>query len=286
MGSNIVIFALMNINVILLLFLLYLIARNVVKLIFERKQNIFGHRLRTKLVITFIALSLIPTIVLFGLATQFISTSMEYWYNIQVEQSLKKSLEVAQSLYQKAIDSGFIVNTQLVELISRHGMLNKDKGKQLAELMQEARRAHNLHQIAVYLPDLQLMASDPKAESSSIIRTLVLGISGSGDVAVQVSVLGNTVINSVTAGIENSTVTAGGDVSLSASDIAPSLIPDWLIPEEWSAATSEALTDSPGNGRKYCFRHDQRGRFRCCCCKHSIFRECDSELGHSRYNRI
>jgi two-component system nitrogen regulation sensor histidine kinase NtrY len=99
MGSNIVIFALMNINVILLLFLLYLIARNVVKLIFERKQNIFGHRLRTKLVITFFTLSLIPTIVLFGLATQFISSSMEYWYNIQVEQSLKKSLQVAQSLY-------------------------------------------------------------------------------------------------------------------------------------------------------------------------------------------
>jgi len=139
-----------------------LIARNVVKLIFERKQNIFGHRLRTKLVITFITLSLIPTIVLFGLATQFISTSMEYWYNIQVEQSLKKSLQVAQSLYQKAIDSGFIVSAQLSELISRHDMLNRDKSKQLTELTQEARRAHDLHHIAVYLPSMQLMASDTK----------------------------------------------------------------------------------------------------------------------------
>ena len=168
MGSNIVIFALMNINVILLLFLLYLIARNVVKLIFERKQNIFGHRLRTKLVITFFTLSLIPTIVLFGLATQFISSSMEYWYNIQVEQSLKKSLQVAQSLYQKAIDSGFIVSAQLSELISRHDMLNKDKSKQLTELTQEARRAHDLHHIAVYLPSMQLMASDTKDKSPPI----------------------------------------------------------------------------------------------------------------------
>ncbi len=169
MGSNVVIFALMNINVILLLFLLYLIARNVVKLIFERKQNIFGHRLRTKLVLTFIALSLLPTIILFGLATQFISTSMEYWYNIQVEQSLKKSLEVAQSLYQKAISSGFIVNNQLSELISRHGMLNNDMQKQLVELVREARRAHDLHKIAVYLPNLQLLASEPQGESQPII---------------------------------------------------------------------------------------------------------------------
>ena len=104
MGSNVIIFALMNINVILLLLLVYLVTRNVVKLIFERKRNIFGHRLRTKLVITFFTLSLFPTIILFGLASQFISTSMEYWYNIQVEQSLKTSLELGKSFYQKAIN--------------------------------------------------------------------------------------------------------------------------------------------------------------------------------------
>jgi two-component system nitrogen regulation sensor histidine kinase NtrY len=45
-----------------LLLLVYLVTRNVVKLIFERKRNIFGHRLRTKLVITFFTLSLFPTI--------------------------------------------------------------------------------------------------------------------------------------------------------------------------------------------------------------------------------
>jgi len=90
---------------------------------------------------------------------------MEYWYNIQVEQSLKKSLRVAQSLYQKAIASGSLVNAQLGELISRHNMLSKDKSKQLTELVQEGRRAHDLHYIAVYSPDLQIMASDNKDKS-------------------------------------------------------------------------------------------------------------------------
>jgi len=102
----------MNINVILLIFLLYLVTRNVVKLFFERKRRIFGHRLRTKLVIAFIALSLMPTVILFGLATQFISTSMEYWYNIQVEQSLKKSLEVGKRIYEDAINRGLSVGNR------------------------------------------------------------------------------------------------------------------------------------------------------------------------------
>jgi two-component system nitrogen regulation sensor histidine kinase NtrY len=62
-----------------------------------------------------------------------------------------------------------MVNSQLSELISRHGMLSNDRRKNLVELVQEARRAHGLHKIAVYLPDLKLMASDPHAESQPIV---------------------------------------------------------------------------------------------------------------------
>ena len=169
MGSNVIIFALMNINVILLLLLVYLVTRNVVKLIFERKHNIFGHRLRTKLVITFFTLSLFPTIILFGLASQFISTSMEYWYNIQVEQSLKTSLELGKSFYQKAINSGFAVSNQLGETVSKRDLLDKIKRQQLLKLIREARREHRLHNIAIYSNNLELLVRDPQTESSPLV---------------------------------------------------------------------------------------------------------------------
>ncbi|HET58476.1 MAG TPA: hypothetical protein ENN35_08560, partial [Deltaproteobacteria bacterium] len=63
------------------------------------------------------------------------------------------------------------------------------------------------------------------AASASIIRALAVGVSGSGKVAVSVSALGNAVANDVTTEISGSTVMAGGDVSLTASDIAPEIIP-------------------------------------------------------------
>ena len=169
MGSNVIIFALMNINVILLLLLVYLVTRNVVKLIFERRRNIFGHRLRTKLVITFFTLSLFPTIILFGLASQFISTSMEYWYNIQVEQSLKTSLELGKSFYQKAVNSGFTVSNQLGETVSKQDLLDKTKRQQLLKLIREARREHLLHNIAIYSNDLKILARDPKTDSPPVV---------------------------------------------------------------------------------------------------------------------
>ena len=84
------------------------------------------------------------------------------------------------------------------------------------------------------------------SESSAIIRTLAIGVAGSGSTAVQVSALGNAVANTVRATISGgSTVTAAGDVTLTAKDIAPSLIPDWIVPADRADDYTSALDGSP-----------------------------------------
>ena len=98
-SSTVLIFALININGLLLLLMLYLVLRNLVELIFERKQKILGSRLRTRLVISFVSLSMIPTVILFLVALRFVSTSMDYWFNTNVEDSLQASLKLAQNLF-------------------------------------------------------------------------------------------------------------------------------------------------------------------------------------------
>ncbi|HFQ88657.1 MAG TPA: HAMP domain-containing protein [Desulfobulbus sp.] len=98
-SSTVLIFALININGLLLLLMLYLVLRNLVELIFERKQKILGSRLRTRLVISFISLSMVPTAILFFVALRFVSTSMDYWFNSNVEDSLQASLKLAQSIF-------------------------------------------------------------------------------------------------------------------------------------------------------------------------------------------
>ncbi|HBI14564.1 MAG TPA: PAS domain-containing sensor histidine kinase [Desulfobulbaceae bacterium] len=100
LSSTILIFALININGLLLLLMLYLVLRNLVELIFERKLNIIGSKLRTRLVVSFISLSFIPTALLFVIALSFVSTSMDYWFNSNVEESLQSSLKLAQSVFR------------------------------------------------------------------------------------------------------------------------------------------------------------------------------------------
>jgi len=100
-SGNVLVFALININVILLLLMVFLALRNLVELVFERRQRQIGATLRTKLVISFVSLSLIPTTLLFFIALQFVSSSMDYWFNSTVDSSLEASLVLAQEVYRE-----------------------------------------------------------------------------------------------------------------------------------------------------------------------------------------
>jgi two-component system nitrogen regulation sensor histidine kinase NtrY len=103
-ADNILIFALININVLLVLFVLFLVLRNLAELLFERRANRLGNKLKTKLIVSFLSLTLIPTILLFFVALQFVSTSMDYWFNESIENSLTESLKLAQSLLREKED--------------------------------------------------------------------------------------------------------------------------------------------------------------------------------------
>jgi two-component system, NtrC family, nitrogen regulation sensor histidine kinase NtrY len=99
--GNILLLAFVNINVVVLLLLAYLVLRNIVKLIFERKRNILGSRLKTRLIAASVGLTLIPTIPMFWLASKFIFSSLDNWFSARVEHSLEQSVSVAKHYLDK-----------------------------------------------------------------------------------------------------------------------------------------------------------------------------------------
>ena len=114
-NNSILIFALININVLLVLFVLFLVLRNLAELLFERKVNRLGNKLKTKLIASFLSLTLIPTILLFFVALQFVSTSMDYWFNASIEDSLTESLKLAQSLLHEKEEQVTLMSEGIAE---------------------------------------------------------------------------------------------------------------------------------------------------------------------------
>ncbi len=84
-----------------------------------------------------------------------------------------------------------------------------------------------------------------KAESSNVIRALSVGVSASGCVSVTIAGLGNVIHNTLTSLITGSTIRAAGRVALSAKDVAPGLLPEWMLPDDKKEQVNTALEDSP-----------------------------------------
>ncbi|MBW2121117.1 MAG: PAS domain S-box protein, partial [Deltaproteobacteria bacterium] len=157
-GRNILYLSLINLNVILLLLMLFLIIRNLVKLVFERKRRILGSKLRTKLVAAFLGFSLVTAFVLFFVAVGLITSAVEKWFSIQVEKSLEGSLEVAQTYYRDFARNSVFHAVALAERVSEQGLMDPSKNDSLVELLEAKRSEYNLGVVEVFSPDMTVLA--------------------------------------------------------------------------------------------------------------------------------
>ncbi len=154
-SDSIFIFSLININVVLLLLLLFLTVRNLARLVFERRKGVMGAKIRTKLVIAFITLSLLPTTILFFVSVQFISSSIEFWFNLQIEQSLQGSLEAGQDYYNHLTEEIQAFGNNLSRIITHEGFLLAPRQDDLNKFIEEKRKEFNLAALSVYSENLK-----------------------------------------------------------------------------------------------------------------------------------
>jgi two-component system nitrogen regulation sensor histidine kinase NtrY len=155
--NNIAFFLLININIILLVLLVFLVVRNLVKLLFERKRQILGSRLRVRLVSVFIGLSLIPTLLLFFIAGGFVTRSFEKWFDVQVENALQGSLEIGQTYYQNSANNALFYARRLSHALTDAGLFDTQQLDSLKTFIGAKQREYNLGTVEIYSPARKLL---------------------------------------------------------------------------------------------------------------------------------
>ncbi len=139
---------LLNLNAILMLVVCYLAVRNIIKLIAERRRKVFGSRLRTRILLSFISLSLIPVLLMFLAANRVVITSIDYWFTSTVASSMDAALAVGQNIFSTASDRltqrSSYINNQITLLLDDNE--NKQSNDQ-----------ENLEKIKQYLLDNSLL---------------------------------------------------------------------------------------------------------------------------------
>jgi two-component system nitrogen regulation sensor histidine kinase NtrY len=155
LASNIAVFALLNLNLIVLLLLVLLLLRNLVKLWFERREKVIGAKFKAKLVLAFLSLSLIPSTLIFLIASNFINKSIEGWFKPQVERPLDQALAVAQTYYGNLERMALRHGQQIGRVVDREGLLAEDRREALAAYLVEQQDRLGLSAITVFGPQGQ-----------------------------------------------------------------------------------------------------------------------------------
>ena len=149
-ASNIVIFALFNLNLIVFLLLLLLLFRNLIKVWFERRQQVIGARFKAKLVLAFLLLSVTPAALIFVIASNFINKSIEGWFKPQVERPLDQALAVAQTYYNQLERTAVRHGQHIARVIERDALLGEDRREALASFLVEQQDLLSISTITIY----------------------------------------------------------------------------------------------------------------------------------------
>jgi two-component system nitrogen regulation sensor histidine kinase NtrY len=115
-------------------------------------------------VVAFIALSLIPTMLLFFVSAGFITSSIENWFSAQIESSLEESLEVAQTYYKNSAANALYYAEQLSRTVKEEKLLNEENLPRLRDLIKQKQQEYNLGIVEVFSATFEelVRASNPQ----------------------------------------------------------------------------------------------------------------------------
>ena len=171
-GSNILFFLLINVNIILLGLLVFLVVRNLIKLIVERRRRIPGSRLQVRLVLAFVSLSLVPSVLLFTIAGGLLTRSFDRWFDSKVDSALQGSLEIGQTYYQNSANNALFYARQLSQRITAEGLVDGQRAADLKAFVQGKQREYNLGTVEIFSPDgtPMVVAVNEQVPSSGAIK--------------------------------------------------------------------------------------------------------------------
>lgn len=161
--ESFIFFALVNINILLLLLVLFVVIRNGVKLMLDRRQKVFGSRLRTRLALVFMALSLAPTVLMFIVGARFVQTSVDYWFRGKVETSVEMAMEVGQAFFDSAISSLENAGINLLSALKKAQIAPGDKS--MDSMLQALRHSRGLDFTAYLTPERRLFYTQTSPEA-------------------------------------------------------------------------------------------------------------------------
>jgi two-component system nitrogen regulation sensor histidine kinase NtrY len=157
-GMAFLIYTATTVVILALLILATVLGRNLIKLYFEKRSGQLGSGFKTKMVSTFIALSLLPALLLFLLAYSLISSSIERWFSAPPAQIVDKSQKLAQQYYAEAEQRAKYYAAYMAGYFQSAAGFRAEPGPKLRQKLQEFDRQYALGNVRLYDTQARVVA--------------------------------------------------------------------------------------------------------------------------------
>ncbi|MGE3520691.1 MAG: ATP-binding protein, partial [Vicinamibacterales bacterium] len=99
--AEFVLYALLTVDLTMVVALVFVLARNLIKLVVEGRRGLPFARFRAKLVALLIGMTLAPAVLVLGVGSELIRTSVERWFSTPLDEILSTANEIAGDYYRE-----------------------------------------------------------------------------------------------------------------------------------------------------------------------------------------
>ncbi|MDP3121560.1 ATP-binding protein [Polynucleobacter sp.] len=153
-------------NVVVGICLLLVIVTLVVVITIRWKKGRFGTRLIAKLAMIFGLVGVVPGLILYGVSLQFVSRSIDTWFDVKVESALEAGLELGRATLSTSLqelqDEGRIVADQLQRIP------NQASPAELTLLLSRMRDQFGIQEITIFNARQAVVATASSGVTSSV----------------------------------------------------------------------------------------------------------------------
>ena len=161
-------FGLTVINLSILFVLVFVLGRNLVRMLMEWRRGVFGARLRVQLLSVLLLMAVAPSILLLFVGSDLIRQTVDRWFNVDVERILASSQTLGASLHDSAASHSRTHARALAREIRARALLGADAQGRLRRAVERRARELDLDLVNVYGPDGEIVAvMDPRLPSAS-----------------------------------------------------------------------------------------------------------------------
>ncbi|MDR2104154.1 MAG: hypothetical protein LBP51_00190, partial [Deferribacteraceae bacterium] len=134
--SNISSLLMLNINIILVLLLIIIFVRDIARLMTDRRENLFGARLQTKLIVYSMVIVLVPVFLIYIISIYAVRGGIDRWFDQNVESIMGSALALYKS-YQDESQQNILAQTNYLAALIKEDYAGNIRSERVRRLTRE-----------------------------------------------------------------------------------------------------------------------------------------------------